>query len=182
MMATSSSRPKNRQIRSGLKIHTGDFWPGCRRGTPEPHSTGVGKAKGYGKCISGRMMDAAEGGNRSGLAVTRTGRAEQRWTEGMKLADRIASMSPPVALMVKGIGQPCLWSTLAEGLAFRAPWAVHAASPPRTKKEGRRLSFEQASTRLQGSLNGSTAKEKGLWALGFGLSRAWKRRPRGQGL
>src|SRR5262245_9767592 len=76
----------------------------------------VGKAKAMEMCRSGRRMDAAEA-ERSGL-VSRVLPAEQLMDEALKLADRIASMSAPVVLMVKESINRSYESTLAEGLRF----------------------------------------------------------------
>jgi enoyl-CoA hydratase len=58
----------------------------------------VGKAKAMEMCLSGRMMDAAEA-ERSGL-VSRVVPKDALMDEAMKLADRIAGMSIPIAMLV----------------------------------------------------------------------------------
>jgi enoyl-CoA hydratase len=93
----------------------------------------VGKAKAMEMCLSGRMMDAAEA-ERSGL-VSRVMPAEQLMDEAMKLADRIASMSTPVVMMVKESVNRAYETTLAEGLRFERR-LFHAAFATEDQKEG----------------------------------------------
>jgi enoyl-CoA hydratase len=93
----------------------------------------VGKAKAMEMCLSGRMMDAAEA-ERSGL-VSRVLPAEQLLDEAMKLADRIASMSTPVVMMVKESVNRAYETTLAEGLRFERR-LFHAAFATEDQKEG----------------------------------------------
>src|SRR5215218_7779529 len=57
----------------------------------------VGKAKAMEMCLTGRMMDAAEG---SGL-VSRVVPAAELMDEALKTAETIASMSLPIAMMAK---------------------------------------------------------------------------------
>src|SRR5689334_17567337 len=59
----------------------------------------VGKAKAMDLCLSGRMMDAAEA-ERAGL-VSRIVPAADLLSEPVKIAERVASMSRPIAMMVK---------------------------------------------------------------------------------
>src|SRR5262249_25529256 len=59
----------------------------------------VGKSKAMEMCLTGRMMDAAEA-ERSGL-VARVVPVAQLMDEALKLAERIAGMSAPIAMMVK---------------------------------------------------------------------------------
>jgi enoyl-CoA hydratase len=61
--------------------------------------------------------------------------AEQLMDEAMKLADRIASMSTPVVLMVKESVNRAYESTLAEGLRFERR-LFHAAFATEDQKEG----------------------------------------------
>jgi enoyl-CoA hydratase len=93
----------------------------------------VGKAKAMEMCLSGRMMDAAEA-ERSGL-VSRVLPAEQLMDEAMKLADRVASMSAPVVLMVKESVNRAYETTLGEGLRFERR-LFHAAFATEDQKEG----------------------------------------------
>src|SRR6266516_3350083 len=58
----------------------------------------VGKAKAMDLCLTGRMMDAAEA-ERAGL-VSRIVPAAELLSEAVKVAERIAEMSRPIAMMV----------------------------------------------------------------------------------
>jgi enoyl-CoA hydratase len=93
----------------------------------------VGKAKAMEMCLSGRMMDAAEA-ERSGL-VSRVVPAEQLLDEALKLAERIAGMSAPIALMVKEAVNRAYETTLAEGIRFERR-LFHAAFATEDQKEG----------------------------------------------
>src|SRR3546814_8704346 len=59
----------------------------------------VGKSKAMDMCLTGRMMDAAEA-ERAGL-VSRVVPAAELIDEVMKVAERIADMSRPVAMLAK---------------------------------------------------------------------------------
>src|SRR5579875_2327487 len=59
----------------------------------------IGKAKAMDLCLTGRMMDAAEA-ERLGL-VSRVVPAAELLAEAVKVAERIAAMSRPIAMMVK---------------------------------------------------------------------------------
>ncbi|HVI66518.1 MAG TPA: enoyl-CoA hydratase-related protein, partial [Bradyrhizobium sp.] len=59
----------------------------------------VGKSKAMDLCLTGRMMDAAEA-ERSNL-VSRVVAADKLMDETLAVAERIASMSQPVAIMAK---------------------------------------------------------------------------------
>lgn len=76
----------------------------------------VGKAKAMEMCLTGRMMDAAEA-ERAGL-VSRVIAADQLLDEAMKVADTIASMSLPIAMMTKEAVNRSYETTLAEGIRF----------------------------------------------------------------
>jgi len=93
----------------------------------------VGKAKAMEMCLSGRMMDAAEA-ERSGL-VSRVVPTETLMDEAMKLAERIAGMSTPVAMMVKESVNRAYETTLAEGIRFERR-LFHAAFATEDQKEG----------------------------------------------
>jgi enoyl-CoA hydratase len=93
----------------------------------------VGKAKAMEMCLSGRMMDAAEA-ERSGL-VSRVVPTEQLLAEALKLAERIAGMSMPIALMVKEAVNRAYETTLAEGIRFERR-LFHAAFATEDQKEG----------------------------------------------
>jgi enoyl-CoA hydratase len=93
----------------------------------------VGKAKAMEMCLSGRMMDAAEA-ERAGL-VSRVLPNEQLQEEALKLAERIAGMSAPIALMVKEAVNRAYETTLAEGIRFERR-LFHAAFATEDQKEG----------------------------------------------
>ena len=76
----------------------------------------VGKAKAMDLCLTGRLMDAAEA-ERSGL-VSRVVPAADLLDEAVKVAEVIASMSLPIAMMTKESVNRAYETTLAEGLRF----------------------------------------------------------------
>jgi enoyl-CoA hydratase len=93
----------------------------------------VGKAKAMEMCLSARMMDAAEA-ERSGL-VSRVVPTDALMDEAMKLADRIAGMSIPIAMMVKEAVNTAYETTLAEGIHFERR-LFHASFATEDQKEG----------------------------------------------
>lgn len=93
----------------------------------------IGKSKAMEMCLTGRTMDAAEA-ERSGL-VARVVPAPQLMEEAVKLADRIAAMSGPIALMVKECVNRAYETTLAEGVRFERRM-FHAAFATDDQKEG----------------------------------------------
>lgn len=93
----------------------------------------VGKSKAMEMCLSGRMMDATEA-ERSGL-VARVVPAAQLMDEALKLAERIAGMSAPIALMVKESINRAYETTLSEGIRFERR-LFHAAFATEDQKEG----------------------------------------------
>ena len=74
----------------------------------------VGKSKAMDLCLTGRMMDAAEA-ERSNL-VSRVVAADKLMDETLAVAERIASMSHPVAIMAKEAINRAFETPLAEGL------------------------------------------------------------------
>ena len=93
----------------------------------------VGKSKAMEMCLTGRMMDAAEA-ERSGL-VARVVPSAQLMEEAVKVAERIAGMSAPIALMVKECVNRAYETTLAEGIRFERR-LFHAAFATDDQKEG----------------------------------------------
>jgi enoyl-CoA hydratase len=93
----------------------------------------VGKSKAMEMCLSGRMMDAAEA-ERSGL-VARVVPLAQLMDEALKLAERIAGMSAPIAMMVKEAVNRAYETTLAEGIRFERR-LFHASFAIEDQKEG----------------------------------------------
>src|SRR3974390_3182475 len=74
----------------------------------------VGKAKAMDLCLTGRMMDAAEA-ERSGL-VSRVVPSDKLMDETLAVAERIASMSHPVAIMAKEAINRAYETTLSDGI------------------------------------------------------------------
>ena len=93
----------------------------------------VGKAKAMELCLSGRMMDAVEA-ERAGL-VARIVPAASVIDEALKLAERIANQSLPIAMMVKEAVNRAFESTLAEGVRFERR-LFHASFATADQKEG----------------------------------------------
>jgi enoyl-CoA hydratase len=93
----------------------------------------VGKAKAMDLCLSGRMMDAAEA-ERAGL-VSRVVPAAELLAEAIKVAERVASMSRPIAMMVKESVNRAWDTTLAEGVRFERR-LFHATFGVEDRKEG----------------------------------------------
>src|SRR6202035_3533883 len=93
----------------------------------------VGKAKVMDLCLTGRMMDAAEA-ERAGL-VSRVVPAADLLAEAVKVAERIAEMSRPIAMMVKEAVNRAWETTLAEGVRFERR-LFHATFATEDQKEG----------------------------------------------
>ncbi len=93
----------------------------------------VGKAKAMDLCLTGRMMDAAEA-ERAGL-VSRIVPAADLLAEAVKIAERIAQMSRPIAMMVKEAVNRAYETSLAEGVRFERR-VFHATFATEDRKEG----------------------------------------------
>jgi enoyl-CoA hydratase len=93
----------------------------------------VGKAKAMDLCLTGRMMDAAEA-ERAGL-VSRIVPAAELLAEAVKVAERVAQMSRPVAMMVKEAVNRAYETTLAEGVRFERR-LFHSTFAVADRKEG----------------------------------------------
>jgi enoyl-CoA hydratase len=93
----------------------------------------VGKAKAMDLVLTGRMMDAAEA-ERAGL-VARVVPADKLLEEAMAAAEKIASMSLPVAMMAKESVNRAFETTLAEGIRFERR-LFHATFATEDQKEG----------------------------------------------
>ncbi|MBL8686268.1 MAG: enoyl-CoA hydratase [Alphaproteobacteria bacterium] len=93
----------------------------------------IGKSKAMEMCLSGRIMDAAEA-EKCGL-VSRVIAAADLLQETMKLAEKIAAMSLPVAMMVKESVNRSYETTLAEGLLFERR-LFHSTFALQDQKEG----------------------------------------------
>jgi enoyl-CoA hydratase len=84
-------------------------------------------------CLTGRMMDAAEA-ERAGL-VSRIVPAAELLSEAAKVAERIAGMSRPIAMMVKEAVNRAYETTLAEGARFERR-LFHSTFATEDRKEG----------------------------------------------
>ncbi|MCJ2130765.1 enoyl-CoA hydratase [Methylobacterium sp. E-045] len=93
----------------------------------------VGKAKAMEMCLTGRMMDAAEA-ERSGL-VSRVIPADRLLDEAMNVAEAIAGMSLPIAMMNKEAVNRAYETTLSEGLRFERR-VFHATFATEDQTEG----------------------------------------------
>jgi enoyl-CoA hydratase len=93
----------------------------------------IGKAKAMDLCLTGRMMDAAEA-ERAGL-VSRVVPADKLFDEALAVATRIASLSQPIAMMVKESVNRAFETTLAEGVRFERR-LFHSTFATEDQKEG----------------------------------------------
>ncbi|HVC54452.1 MAG TPA: enoyl-CoA hydratase [Stellaceae bacterium] len=93
----------------------------------------IGKAKAMDLCLTGRMMDAAEA-ERLGL-VSRIVPADQLMAEAVAVAERIAALSAPIAMMVKESVNRAFETTLAEGVRFERR-LFHSTFATEDQKEG----------------------------------------------
>jgi enoyl-CoA hydratase len=93
----------------------------------------VGKAKAMDLCLTGRMMDATEA-ERAGL-VSRIVPTAELLSEAVKIAERIAQMSRPIAMMVKESINRAWETTLTEGVRFERR-LFHATFATEDRKEG----------------------------------------------
>jgi enoyl-CoA hydratase len=93
----------------------------------------VGKAKAMDLCLTGRMMDAAEA-ERAGL-VSRVVPADKLMQEAIGVAERIAELSVPIAMMVKESVNRAFETTLAEGVRFERR-LFHSTFATEDQKEG----------------------------------------------
>jgi enoyl-CoA hydratase len=93
----------------------------------------VGKAKAMDLCLTARMMDAAEA-ERAGL-VSRVVANGKLVEEAMAVAEKIASYSLPVVMMIKESINRAYESALSEGVLFERR-LFHAAFALDDQKEG----------------------------------------------
>jgi enoyl-CoA hydratase len=93
----------------------------------------IGKAKAMDLCLTGRMMDAAEA-ERAGL-VSRIVAPDKLLEEAVAVAQRIAAMSQPIAMMVKESVNRAFETTLAEGVRFERR-LFHSTFATEDQKEG----------------------------------------------
>jgi len=100
----------------------------------------VGKAKAMEMCLTGRMMGADEA-ERSGL-VSRVVPAGELLDEAIKSATKVASMSRPIAMMVKETVNRAYETTLAEGILFERR-TFHSVFATEDQKEGMQAFVEK---------------------------------------
>jgi enoyl-CoA hydratase/carnithine racemase len=93
----------------------------------------VGKAKAMELCLTGRRMKAEEA-ERAGL-VARVVPLADLQAEAMKTAEKIASMSRPIAMLAKEAINRAFETTLAEGIRFERRM-FHAVFATEDQKEG----------------------------------------------
>ncbi len=93
----------------------------------------VGKAKAMDLCLTARMMDAQEA-ERAGL-VSRVVPNDRLQAEAMAVAEKIASYSLPVVMMIKEAVNRAYETTLSEGVLFERR-LFHAAFALDDQKEG----------------------------------------------
>ena len=93
----------------------------------------IGKAKAMDLCLTGRMMDAAEA-ERAGL-VSRIVPPDKLLAEAVAVANRIAELSQPIAMMVKESVNRAFETTLAEGVRFERR-LFHSTFATEDQKEG----------------------------------------------
>jgi enoyl-CoA hydratase len=93
----------------------------------------IGKAKAMDMCLTGRLMDAAEA-ERSGL-VSRVVPVDRLMDEALAVAEKIASMSRPAAMMVKECVNRAYETTMAEGVKFERR-TFHSTFALADQKEG----------------------------------------------
>ena len=93
----------------------------------------VSKAKAMDLCLTGRMMDASEA-EQAGL-VSRVVPAAELLSEAVTIAERVAQMSRPVAMMVKEAVNRAYETTLAEGIRFERR-LFHSTFATADQKEG----------------------------------------------
>ncbi|MCX5193023.1 enoyl-CoA hydratase [Streptomyces sp. NBC_00249] len=93
----------------------------------------VGKAKAMELCLTGRTMDAVEA-ERAGL-VSRIVPAGELLAEALSVAETVAGMSLPVAMMAKEAVNRSFETTLAEGVRFERR-LFHAVFATADQEEG----------------------------------------------
>ncbi|MBK4739190.1 enoyl-CoA hydratase [Noviherbaspirillum pedocola] len=100
----------------------------------------VSKSKAMDLCLTGRMMDAEEA-ERAGL-VSRVVPANQLLEEAMATAQKIASFSQPVLMMIKESINTAYETTLSEGIHFERR-LFHTTFATEDQKEGMRAFLDK---------------------------------------
>ncbi|NOT42877.1 MAG: enoyl-CoA hydratase, partial [Alphaproteobacteria bacterium] len=106
----------------------------------------VGKSKAMEMCLTGRMMDAAEA-ERAGL-VSRVIPAAELVNEAMKVAETIAEMSLPIAMMTKETVNRAYETTLSEGVRFERR-LFHSMFATADQKEGMAAFVEKRKAKFE---------------------------------
>ncbi len=106
----------------------------------------IGKSKAMEMCLTGRMMDAAEA-ERSGL-VSRVVPLADLLPEALKVAEAIAEMSMPIAMMTKETINRAYETTLSEGVLFERR-VFHAMFATADQKEGMAAFIEKRKARFE---------------------------------
>jgi enoyl-CoA hydratase len=107
----------------------------------------VGKSKAMEMCLTGRNMDADEA-ERSGL-VSRVVPADQLVAEAVKTAEKIATMSRPIAMLAKEAVNRAYETTLAEGIRFERR-LFHSTFATEDQKEGMAAFVEKRVPQFRG--------------------------------
>ena len=107
----------------------------------------IGKAKAMDMCLTGRTMGADEA-ERAGL-VSRVVPADRLLDEALAIAETIAGMSLPSAMMTKEAVDRAYETTLAEGVRFERR-VFHAMFATDDQKEGMRAFVEKRPPTFEG--------------------------------
>ena len=100
----------------------------------------IGKAKAMEMCLTGRRMDAREA-ERAGL-VSRVVSDAKLKSEAMEMAQKIASYSLPVVMMIKESINRAFETSLSEGLKFERR-LFHSTFSLEDQKEGMKAFLEK---------------------------------------
>ncbi len=106
----------------------------------------IGKSKAMEMCLTGRMIDAEEA-ERCGL-VSRVVPAADLLDEAVSVAQKIAEMSQPIAMIIKESVNRAYETTLAEGIRFERR-VFHAAFATEDQSEGMRAFIEKRSPQFR---------------------------------
>ncbi|MCP4922991.1 MAG: enoyl-CoA hydratase [bacterium] len=106
----------------------------------------IGKAKAMDMCLTGRMMDVEEA-ERAGL-VSRIVSVEDLEKEALAVAEKVASMSLPAAMMVKECVNQSQEMGLSQGLLFERR-VFHSSFALKDQKEGMQAFIEKRPPKFQ---------------------------------